>query len=161
MKGLDSGQGEPADTVAEKFHLKEYELVKAEVFKLIERADNLLYVTVAGVFAYFAWILTNRTAVVSNWAMATKLPTVVVLVAIASGIAIFLRVNIAASYLEQIEDAYGQKDLGWEKHLKKTKISFVLPISGQIVCVSSQILVAAAAWVIIFVSCVAAAVLLK
>jgi hypothetical protein len=148
------------------FHIKEFELVKAEVFKVIDQAENLFRLTVALCLGYFSWILVNGTHVDESrfiivipknvWLVAVFVPCAFVCISFLFGVSMYARIKCLGAYLSIIERNYGNAALGWEEFLKNNSIR--LP-RGRVL--SWQVLIAGMSWALLFVGCTVFGYVLK
>ena len=116
------------DTPHRSFHLEEYKLIKSEVSVLLTRVENLFRYSLIVAASIYAWLIVQSVGVQDN-VVCQKLPVsvlwpgwlippVFVLLAGFLAIAQYCRITQMGTYLEEIENALGSPNLGWEKFLR-------------------------------------------
>ena len=114
------------DTESRNFHLKEFELLRAEVAVLLTRIENLFKYSCVAAATVFAWLLTNSLSLTKAGAPCLSTPAELVRLAwlippFFTYAALFvafvnnIRVQKMGKYLRNVEDALGDTKLGWEK----------------------------------------------
>ena len=131
-------------TVAQReFHSEEFKKLNGEIAELIKSIAHMFSFAVGSSGALFAWLLTTRKTVPE---IGLAIPALLTIVLAVMAYAQAERITQIGNYLRRLEDVLGHPELGWEEHFRK---------EGAVVGNATM-----AAWIILFVCDVVAAVLI-
>ena len=117
-----------------RFHLEEYKELRKEVLDKMTKTENLLQYSVLIAAAVYSWLATRDPAVQLGAAstkisitmnplarLAWWIPFAAAVIIGMIGLAQYTRIKEMGEYLRHLEDAMGNSQLGWEKHLSRQR----------------------------------------
>ena len=141
------------------FHRDEYSHLREELMKVLDFAEKLLPANFALSLAFYAWIITNTRddSIIAKssaiWNSSLFLPLIATAEAMILSFGALQKIQLIGGYLKRLEDRLGISNLGWEKHVDRTRIlNFeVEPHEATPHGVTPQIIIAGSAWLLVLI----------